>query len=442
MALKQPRQFSHALILQADWEGGMTNVALDLMWTGKSVAKVMLHAGDWIYKWKGVDVVSFDAPIETFRDWLREYIKHSKIDCLILYNQYRPYNQIGWDLAKELNIECIVFELGLLRPDFCSIYSREIDHFDYLSSRWERILSSGKTIEEPQQPAQIATMSTPRKMEQFALYYSFSRLMAKFARRYTHYQDQRSLSFTHHLAAGIRNMLRFQGRDKQNRYDRTFSTSLSGLYYLAPLQVHSDSQITQRSDFESMEAFIRKVSNSFLKHAPSNTKLVFKVHPMDRGYKDYAKLIKKLQSKPGGDRILYLDRIHLPTALDHARGCVTINSSVGLSALIHGAPTLTLGEAAYHLEGLTFQGGLNTFWRQHGEVESEHVDNYVNLLKTTSQAYGTLYQRLYAAPGRSKISWPIKFQPIFSQESGPSKKDGSPSSLNRTCRPKVFTLQH
>jgi capsule polysaccharide modification protein KpsS len=112
----------------------MTNVALDLMWTGKSVAKVMLHAGDWIYKWKGVDVVSFDAPIETFRDWLREYIKHSKIDCLILYNQYRPYNQIGWDLAKELNIECIVFELGLLRPDFCSIYSREIDHFDYLSS--------------------------------------------------------------------------------------------------------------------------------------------------------------------------------------------------------------------------------------------------------------------------------------------------------------------
>ena len=33
------------------------------------------------------------------------------------YNQYRPYNQIGWDLAKELDIECIVLELGLLRPD-------------------------------------------------------------------------------------------------------------------------------------------------------------------------------------------------------------------------------------------------------------------------------------------------------------------------------------
>jgi capsular polysaccharide export protein len=136
---------------------------------------------------------------------------------------------------------------------------------------------------------------------------------------------------------------------------------------------------------------------------------------MDRGYKDYGKLIKNLQAKADGHRILYLDRIHLPTALDHARGCVTINSSVGLAALIHGAPTITLGEAAYNLKRLTFQGKLNAFWNQHGEVESERVHDFVNLLKLTSQAQGTLYQRLYAAPGRSKIAWPEEFQEIFGQ---------------------------
>jgi capsular polysaccharide export protein len=415
MAFKQPKPFSNALILQADWEGGMANLAIDLKRAGKSVSKVLLHAGDWIYKWKGVQTVSFDAPIETFEDWLRKHIKNNNIDCLILYNQYRPYNQIGWDLAKELDIECIVLELGLLRPDFCSIYSREHNQFDYLASRWEGVISEGETLVEPEKPPQLATMSTPYKMVQFALYYSFSRFMAAFARQYTHYQDQRSLDFFHHLAAGIRNMLRFQGRDKQNRFNRTFSTTLSGKYYIAPLQVHSDSQITQRSSIESMEGFIRHVANSFFKHAPSDTKLVFKVHPMDRGYKDYGKLIKKLQAKPDGHRILYLDRIHLPTALDHARGCVTINSSVGLAALIHGAPTITLGEAAYNLRGLTFQGKLNAFWKQHGEVESKHVHDFVNLLKHTSQAQGTLYQRLYAAPGRSKIAWPEEFQEIFGQ---------------------------
>ena len=413
MDLKQPRTFSNALILQADWEGGMVNVALDLMGAGKFVTKILLHAGDWIYKWKGVPTVNFDDPIKGFESWLRLYIEQNKVDCLILYNQYRPYNQIGWDLAEELDIECIVLELGLLRPDFCSIYTRELDQFEYLAGRWERVINNKETIREPERAAQLAVMSTPQKMVQFAFYYSFSRFAAKFALKYQHYQDQRSLSFSHHLGAGIRNLLRFQGRDKQSRYNRIFSTSLSGKYYLAPLQVHSDSQITERSDFTNMEAFIRRVSSSFMKHAPVDTKLVFKVHPMDRGYKDYAKLIKKLQSNPGGDRVLYLDRIHLPTALDHARGCVTINSSVGLSALIHGAPTITLGDAAYHLKGLTFHGELDAFWRQHGEVDKKHVDDFVNLLKHTSQAQGTLYQRLYAAPGRCKIMWPQQFKRLF-----------------------------
>lgn len=413
MALTQPRQFSNALILQADWEGGMANVALDLISTGKSVSKVLLHAGDWIYKWKGVKTVSFDSPIDLFEDWLRNYVESHKIDCLILYNQYRPYNQIGWDLAEKLDIECIVLELGLLRPDFCTIYTRELNHFDYLASRWESVISTGEAAEEPKKPAQLAVMNTPYKVAQFAFYYSFSRFMAKFARKYIHYKDQRSLSFSHHFIAGIRNLLRFQGRDKQNRFSRIFSTLWSGDYYLVPLQVHSDSQIKERSNFTDMDGFIRFVAKSFLEHAPPKTKLIFKVHPMDRGYKDYGKLIKKLQAKSGGHRIYYLDRLHLPTTLDHARGCVTINSTVGLSALIHGTPTITLGEAAYDLSGLSFNGELNAFWSEHGEVDNKRVNDFVNLLKHTSQAQGTLYQRLYAAPGSSKIEWPELFREIF-----------------------------
>ena len=441
MASKQPRQFTNALILQADWEGGMANLALDLKGAGKSVSKVLLHAGDWIYKWKGVPTVNFDAPIDIFEDWLRHYIEKNKVDCLILYNQYRPYNMIGWDLAEELDIECIVLELGLLRPDFCSIYSRELNHFDYIASRWADIVSEGETLGEPKKPAQLALMSTPQKMVQFALYYSFSRFMAKFARRHTHYQDQRPLNFRHHLTAGIRGALRFQGREKQSRYNTVFSTKWSGRYYIVPLQVHSDSQITQRSHFENMEKFIRIVANSFFKHAPSGTKLIFKVHPMDRGYKDYQKLINALRSEPGGGRVYYLDRIHLPTALDHARGCVTINSSVGLSALIHGAPTIALGKAAYNHRGLTYHGKLNAFWKQHGEVNTKHVSNFVALLMQTSQAQGTLYQRLYAAPGRCKIAWPEQFQVIFSSNKKRIQKQRKRSSANSSCRSKASELE-
>jgi capsular polysaccharide export protein len=413
MPRKSPRPFSNALILQGDWEGGLTNVALDLMASGKSVTKVVFHAGDWIYNWKKVPTVDFDAKINSFEAWLRDYIDENAVDCIILYNQYRPYNQIGWDIAKELDIECIVLELGLLRPDYCSIYTRDLNHFDYIAEKWASLFSSDDGISGPVEPLRLGVMSTPCKMTQFAIFYLFSRLVAKFARRYRHYIDQRSLSFRHHLAAGIRGMLRFQGREKQHRFDRVFSSRWSGKYYVVPLQVHTDSQITERSNFKSMEQFIQLVSKSFVEFAPANTKLIFKVHPMDRGYRDYHKLIKILQSSTGGGRIFYLDRIHLPTLLDHAKGCVTINSSVGISALIHGAPTMTMGVAAYELEGMTYKGSLDDFWTQHGGVNEQLVTKFTNLLKHTSQAQGVLYQKLYATPGQCKIVWPEEFKPLF-----------------------------
>ena len=67
---------------------------------------------------------------------------------------------------------------------------------------------------------------------------------------------------------------------------------------LVPLQVHTDSQITVRSDFSSMEEFIQLVTESFLHNAPAGSKLIFKVHPMDRGYRDYRQFIKSLQARP------------------------------------------------------------------------------------------------------------------------------------------------
>ena len=413
MSRKSPRPFSNALILQGDWEGGLANVALDLMATGKRVTKVVFHAGDWIYKWKKVPTVNFEARIDSFEAWLRDYIDDNAVDCIILYNQYRPYNQIGWDIAQELDIECVVLELGLLRPDYCSIYTRDLNHFEYLAEKWGSATKNNHAIDELAEPARLGVMSTPCKMTQFAIFYAFSRLVAKFGRRYRHYTDQRSLSFRHHLAAGVRGMLRFQGREKQHRFDRVFSGRWSGKYYVVPLQVHTDSQITERSNFESMEQFIQLVAKSFVEFAPTNTKLIFKVHPMDRGYKDYHQLIKTLQSSTRGGRIFYLDRIHLPTLLDHAKGCVTINSSVGISALIHGAPTMTMGVAAYELEGLTYKGSLDDFWTQHGKINKQLVTKFINLLKLTSQAQGVLYQKLYATPGECKIVWPQQFEHLF-----------------------------
>ena len=42
---------------------------------------------------------------------------------------------------------------------------------------------------------------------------------------------------------------------------------------------------------------------------------------------------------------------------------VTVNSTVGLSALGHSRPVKVLGSALYDVPGLTFQGALDSFWQ-------------------------------------------------------------------------------
>jgi len=404
-----------ALILQGDWEGGISHVAIDMIANGIEVTKVVLNAADWIYSYRKIPTVSFDQPLAEFEAWLRNYIAEHQIDCILIYNQYRPYNQIGWDVAKELGLECLVLELGLLRPDFCTIYSEKFDHFSYLRSEWVRLEQSNVKLDDPEVPAQLAKMKTLTKMKQFAAFFLFSRVMAIFFRKYVHYTDQRGQGFFHHLSALVMSGLRYQGRIKQSRYNEIFATELSEKYYFVPLQVHCDSQILKRSTYSGMEDFIEHVVGSFYKHAPADTKLVLKVHPMDRGYKDYHKKIEEINSRHKDHRVIYIDRVHLPTVLDHCLGCVTVNSSVGLSALIHKKKLVCLGEAAFDLDQLTFQGSLDDFWSADFKPSTVKIKNFINLLKLTSQANGTFFQKLYSTKGHCKINWPTMFKSYFAE---------------------------
>jgi capsular polysaccharide export protein len=143
-------------------------------------------------------------------------------------------------------------------------------------------------------------------------------------------------------------------------------------FFLVPLQVHIDSQVTNHSCFRSVEAFLRHVVSSFAQHAPEDRFLVIKHHPMDRGYTDYKRMIAALGRESGlADRLIYVHDIHLPTLLRNACGVVTINSTVGLSALYHDTPVKTLGESVYDVPGVVSTLSLPDFWVDPGVVNKD-----------------------------------------------------------------------
>jgi capsular polysaccharide export protein len=155
------------------------------------------------------------------------------------------------------------------------------------------------------------------------------------------------------------------------------------------------------------------VVSSFERNAPPDTKLVFKVHPMDRGYRDYRELLDRLDQRLGGGRILYVDRVSLQVLLNHAVGLVNINSSVGISGLMHHIPVITLGTAVYDLKDLTYQGDLDSFWTEATPPCKKNVRQFINLLLQTNQSYGLLFQRCFDVSGRCKIQWVKPFQEEF-----------------------------
>jgi capsule polysaccharide modification protein KpsS len=186
---------------------------------------------------------------------------------------------------------------------------------------------------------------------------------------------------------------------------RRLQHELSGKFFLVALQVHDDFQI-KNSRFDDVPDFIREVVRSFALRAPPSLTLVFKHHPLDRGYTDYAPLLRALaRTHDLGDRLIYVHDLHLPTVLRNARGCIVLNSTVGLSALFHGTAVKVLDDAVYDIPGLTVDVPLDELWTRDLEVDAAAFRRVRAFMMRENQANGSFYRRLPGA-GPSGIVWP------------------------------------
>jgi capsular polysaccharide export protein len=59
---------------------------------------------------------------------------------------------------------------------------------------------------------------------------------------------------------------------------------------------------------------------------------------------------------------------------------VTINSTSGTLALASGVPVIALGQAVYDIDDVTFQGGLDAFWRDPGRPDMETFAAFCRVL--------------------------------------------------------------
>ncbi len=136
-------------------------------------------------------------------------------------------------------------------------------------------------------------------------------------------------------------------RRRVNRLMPPAPAALPERFVLFPLQVREDSQLTVHSPVYGarLDQAIADLVAALAAVAPE-TRLVVKLHPADRDKTDYDPVIRRFP------QVLWLDGGDLHRILPAAAAVVTVNSTVGVEALVFDRPVLVLGNAAYGFDGL------------------------------------------------------------------------------------------
>lgn len=378
---------SRVLLLQGPMGPFFSQFGAYLRSHGSCVWKVNFNGGDWFYS-RGMDVVNYRGTMEAWPQFLSQMIADQRIDQLFLFGDCRSYHRGAIQVARETGIHIHVFEEGYVRPHYITLEEGGVNGFSSLPRNPHFYLDQHHAT--PEVDALPSGTSFSRMARAAMLYYLAGACLRPW---FWHYEHHKSFSIlckgTKWCRSGVRKLL-YARRDAN--VTQQLANALSKNYFLVPLQVHNDSQIKFHSSYADVEDFIQEVITSFALHAPQDAILVFKHHPMDRGARHYGALIGRLRHQFSLEQsLLYTHEIHLPTALTHARGVIVINSTVGLSALLHNAPVKVMGNAIYDMEGLTSQQPLEAFWSNPGIVSKPLLKAFRRHVIATTQINGSFY---------------------------------------------------
>jgi capsular polysaccharide export protein len=364
----------------------------------KKVIKINFNAGDDLF-YKHKPVIHYNQPFHQLKEFYNHLLDTTPIDAVYLFGDCRFIHRIAIDIFKNRNIHYYVFEEGYIRPNYITIEQGGVNGNSAL-----KLASIGKIPDThdihqtalPHIRHQKAPMGygSFRKMVFFGfIYFSICRIMRYRYPFYIHHKSVSPFEIVIWLWSFVRKYCYTIPDYKKQQF---ILNHHSNNYYFVPLQVYNDAQIFNHSQFHDVTDFIETVMVSFAKNTAINTLLVFKHHPLDRGHRHYGRFIKNRAKQLGiKKRVHYVHEVSLPKMLRSAKGVITINSTVGLSALYHETPVKVLGNAFYDIGGLTYQGSLDRFWSHPGKVIHACFLKYKNYIISKSQIKGSFYSKIF-----------------------------------------------
>ena len=368
------------LFLQGLASGFFDKLGHSLRVRGHNVLRVNLNGGDWAF-WRQPGAFNYRGTPQAWPAWVTALMAEHEVTDLVLFGDCRPMHRHAIDAAGDLHVAVHVCEEGYLRPDWVTIELGGVNGHSSLprDPAWYREQATRLPAVEP-----IPTIrSSFRRRALQDIGYNFSAMLLWFM--YPHYRTHRPWHpMIEYIGWAWRLLQQPAARRRSARQAERLIPrpgAVAAPYYLFPLQLDCDSQIRLHSSFTGITGAIDKVLRSFATTAPASALLVVKEHPLDNGLTNWRDRTQSLAAQLGiQDRLVYLEDGDIAHLVTHSAGVVTVNSTTGTLALASGVPVITLGNAIYDLQGLTFQDELDRFWTERTVPDAALFDAFRRVL--------------------------------------------------------------
>lgn len=350
--MSEPRSF---LLLQGPPGPLFFRLGQALSAGGHRVVRVNLGGGDRL-DWPG-EAIDYRGSFSDWPTFVDRLMRDRQVTDLLLFGDCRPYHLKAHGIAKLRGVRTFVLEEGYVRPHWMTLEQDGVNARSSLCRDKHWLREEARRL--PDEPELSEVTASFRRRARDAYWHYHHVVTGRI--RYPHYRSHRSGSIINEGLGWLWKLSR--ERRRQQATQRTLENLGDARTFVFPLQLSGDFQIRTHSPFADMQGAASYVIESFAAHAPADSHLLLKRHPLDCSFFNWKRFTKRAAAKHGlQGRLHMVDGGDLEKMLQDAAGLVCVNSTSATLALAQGTPVCTVGEAIYDIEGLTHQGHLDTFW--------------------------------------------------------------------------------
>jgi|GEM_PF-15654 len=379
-----PRSF---LFLQGPLCDFFDRLGRALIARGHRVHRVNLNLGDQLF-WR-LPAVHFRGRFDEWRAFIAAEMDAHAVTDLILLGDRRPHHLVAAEEARARGIAVICTELGYVRPDWVTLEYDGMSTFSRLPRDPAVIAKLAEGLPAPDLEPRFST-SFPR-MAALDVAYNLAAVLGR--PFYPHYRRHAIFHPLAEYAGWSAVLARRALRRRATEAAKSRIAAAPGSYFLFPLQLATDYQIRAHSPYADAREAVREVVASFA-GSGSERRLVVIIHPLDNGLVRWRALVMgEARARGVAERVTVLDGGTPLPLIGNAAGLVTINSTIGITALRLGVPLKVLGSAVFDVPGLTSQQPLDRFWHQPEPPDPKLVDDFLRVVVAATQVRGGYYER-------------------------------------------------